>query len=298
MNSINESYDFLIDIFEQKKVFINEIKRKESINLLLIININKEEKKSEIILKYNSNIKNEKSKNHFYCKNKIKISAKLEQNNLSYLCDLPICPHSYSNDSFTSFTSIYDILYLIFSDFNRSILAYNLDNTKIIIEIKNAHNSYIINFRHYTDKYNKRDLIISISCDDKNIKLWNVNDWNCIINIENIYLNSLLSSACILFDNNHNFIISSYCNSSFIHEKCKVFNFKGNKTEEIIDSNNINDNIYFIDSFFDNKLNKNYIITCNIGFIKSYDYKLHKIYHIYNDNENENNIHISAITYK
>ena len=31
---------------------------------------------------------------------------------------------------------------------------------KTIIEIKNAHNTNINNFRHYTDKYNKRDLII------------------------------------------------------------------------------------------------------------------------------------------
>jgi WD40 repeat protein len=194
--------------------------------------------------------------------------------------------------------SVYDILYLIYTDYNKSIIAYDISNKKIIIEIKNAHNSYINNMRHYADKANKRDLIISISCVNNNIKLWNVNDWSCIINMENIYFNSKIISACLLFDNNDKYIISSNINHYFILEKCKVFDFKGNKIEEIIEPNNITDNIYFIDSYYDKQLNKNYIITCNEGYIKSYDYKLHKIYHIYHDNENKNSIHSSAIIYK
>jgi len=40
----------------------------------------------------------------------------------------------------------------------------------MIKEIKNYHNEYINNFRHYLDKINKRDLIISISPDDSNIR--------------------------------------------------------------------------------------------------------------------------------
>ena len=152
--------------------------------------------------------------------------------------------------------------------------------------------------RHYVDKANKRDLIISISCVDNTIKLWNANDWSCIINYENIYFNSKTISACLLFDNNDAFIISSNFNHYFIPEKCKIFDFKGNKIEEIIDPNHINNNIHFIDSYYDNQLNKNYIITSNKGYFKSYDYKLHKIYHIYYDNENENSIHSCAIIYK
>ena len=288
MHSLNESYNFLINIFEQKNVCIDEIKENESIKLSL----NKEEKKLEIIL-----TKNKKNENKFYNKNKNKIS---DPKNLSYFCDLPICPYSLRDfdNSFTAFISVYVILYLIYTDDNKSIIAYNIENKKVITEIKNAHNSYINNMRHYVDKDNKRDLIISISCVDNNIKLWNVNDWSCIINLENIYFNSKIISACLLFDNNHHFIISSNFNHYFIPEKCKVFDFKGNKIEEIIEPNNINDFIYFMDSYYDRQLNKNYIITCNVGYIKSYDYKLHKIYHIYYDNEDEDNIHSSAIIYK
>ena len=293
MNSINESYCFLINIFEQKKVCMDEIKKNELIKLSL----NLEEKKLEIILAYTINNKDKKSNGEIYNKNKNKI---FNPKNLSYFCDLPVCPYSPRDfdNSFTAFMSVYDILYLIYTDYNKSIIAYDINNKKIIIEIKNAHNSYINNMRHYVDKVNKRDLIISISCVDNNIKLWDVKDWSCIINIENIYFNSKIISACLLFDNNDIFIISSNFNHYFILEKCKVFDFEGNKIEEIIEPNNINDNIYFIDSYYDEQLNKNYIITCNVGYIKSYDYKIHKIYHIYYDNENENNIHSSAIIYK
>ena len=44
-----------------------------------------------------------------------------------------------------------------------------------VIELKNSHNQYITNFRHYLEEKNKRDLIMSISCQDNNIKIWNVN---------------------------------------------------------------------------------------------------------------------------
>ena len=293
MNSINETYNFVINIFEQKKVYIDEIKKNETIKLIL----NKEETKLEIILKYTKNIN--KNNNIFYNKNKNKKFDR-DPKNLSYFCDLPICPYTTLDfvNSFTAFTSVYDILYLIFNDYEKSIIAYNLDNKKIIIEIKNAHNSYINNLKHYFDKVNKRDLIISISFVDTNIKLWNVNDWSCIINIQNIYFNSKIISACLIFDNNDSFIISSNFNYYFIPEKCKVFDFKGNKIEEIIDTNNMNDNIHFIDSYYDKNLNKNYIITCNQGYIKSYDFKLHEIYHIYYDNENKNSIHPFAIIHK
>ena len=58
---------------------------------------------------------------------------------------------------------------------NKSIITLNLINNKKIIEIKNAHNNYITNLRHYLDKNNNRDLLLSVSNVDFNIKIWNVN---------------------------------------------------------------------------------------------------------------------------
>ena len=41
--------------------------------------------------------------------------------------------------------------------------------------------------------------------------------------------------------------------------------------------------MYFIDSYYDKKLSKSYIITGNFCFIKSFDFNLNEIYHIYCD---------------
>ena len=40
-----------------------------------------------------------------------------------------------------------------------------------------------------------------------------------------------------------------------------------------------------MDICYDNKTSKNYIITSNIGFISSYDFKESKLYHKYSDND-------------
>ena len=93
------------------------------------------------------------------------------------------------------------IFYIIYTNENRSIISYDLINNKKINEIKNAHSELITNLRHYSDKINKRDLIISISSKNNNIKLWNINTFECLLNLENINNNGLLFSACF-FNNN------------------------------------------------------------------------------------------------
>ena len=83
-----------------------------------------------------------------------------------------------SDNNLCVFKSNDDILILIYAKKNCSIISYNLINNQIIIEIKNAHNDYISNFRHYMDNINKRDFILSLSPIDNNIKLWNIKNWN------------------------------------------------------------------------------------------------------------------------
>ena len=78
-----------------------------------------------------------------------------------------ITEDSYSNlysldNTFTVFNSINDILYLIYSNKIRSIISYNLIENKKIIEIKDAHEDSITNFRYYLDKINKIDFILLI----------------------------------------------------------------------------------------------------------------------------------------
>ena len=99
-------------------------------------------------------------------------------------------PHALDN-TFIVFTSIENIITIIYADINLSIISYNLNDNKKINEIKNAHKNEISNFRHFLDKNNKRDLIISISAKDNNLKLWNYNNFECLINLDKIYSEGL-----------------------------------------------------------------------------------------------------------
>ena len=205
-----------------------------------------------------------------------------------------ITKDSYTNgildNTFIIFNSIYDLLYFIYSK-RKSIILYNLINNKKINEIKNAHNEDISNFRHYLDKTIKIDLVISLSKNDNNIKLWNIKNLECLHNIKRINENGWLYSSCFLNDNNKTYIVTSNWslgNSEYI----KVFDLKGNKVKKI---NNSNDKTFFIDSYYDNNLLKNYIITSNKGYIKSYDYNNNKIFHKYCDDNDDD--HTNLIIY-
>ena len=212
-------------------------------------------------------------------------------NNLKFEKDLTKDSYVYlvQDNTFVVFKSINNILYIIYSNEKKSIILYNLIDNKKMNEIKNAHNNYVTNFRYYLDKMNKRDLVISISAQDNNLKLWNINNLECLLNIQKIYNNGILSSACIINDNNQNFIVT--CNFNiWDSESIKVFNLNGEKIKEIRDNSNDdfndnNDRTFLIDIYYDNKYSKNYIIAGNWGFIKSYNYNTTKIYHKYCDND-------------
>ena len=66
---------------------------------------------------------------------------------------------------------------LTFSNKDNSIISYDLIDYKKINEIKKAHKSLITSFRYIYDNLEYRDLIISISNKDSNIKLWNINNY-------------------------------------------------------------------------------------------------------------------------
>ena len=169
------------------------------------------------------------------------------------------------DNTFCVFKSIYDIFYLIYSNKNRAIIAYNLiDNVKMY-QIKNAHNEYISNFRNFQDISNERDLLISISCKDNNIKLWNINNWDCLLNIKNVNKNGVINSSCFLNINNNVFILTSNFNLKGESEPIKIFDFNGTKIEEITNSN---EETYFIDTYFSKKISKYFIITGKHGYVK------------------------------
>ena len=302
-NNIDEAYEYIINRFENNKVSIKNININKEMKLLIsFLNYNNK-KNIEITLVYNKENKNlilndlknkyKELKNEVnYLKEKFQL-LKNEINNLknnsgaksiNFLNDITNNSNTYTSldNTFSVFKSIDNILYLIYSNKKKSIISYNLNNNKEIKEIKNAHEQYITNFRYYLDNINRKDLLISVSMHDNNIKLWNINNWECLLNIKNINNKGILNSACFLNNKEKLYILTSnynYNNS----ESIKVYDFNGNKISEINDSN---DETFFIDTYYNNKLSRNYIITGNEGYIKSYDYNDNNLYHKYYDKDN------------
>ena len=247
---------------------------------------NKNKNKETKLLNKKSKRKNEKKEFYFSSDN-----FKSNPTILIFFCDLINDSYIYSktDNTFCVFNSINDILYLIYSKEKTSIISYNLVELKVINEIKNAHDENILNFRYYLDKINNRDLIISLSSNDNNIKLWNINICECLFNIY-AYKNGKIYSACLLNNHNEYYIIASSLKFSI-----KIFNFNN---EEIINSKNIMDSqdcSYFIDTFYDNKLDKNYIISGNKGSIKSYDFDNNILYRVYESGDESINQSIIII---
>ena len=143
----------------------------------------------------------------------------------------------WNDNTFIVFKSYNNIIYVLYSNENQSIIILDLVNNQIINEIKNAHNgSYITHFRHYFDNLNKRDLVISLSKDNNTLKLWNINNCECLLNIK-INEVRFLNSACFLNDNNEIFILA--CSHKFYENKknfIKIFDLNGYNKKEIKNS--------------------------------------------------------------
>ena len=284
---------------QNKDLIINEINNE---NGILKKNINDLNNKIKLLEKENKQLKLNNNKSLTLNKN-LKSSKEINFNvikgNNSCECNSPVYiqfmedlttdsyPHYALDNTFSVFKSINKFLNLIYATKLNSIICHDLNNNKKISEIKKAHNSYITNFKHYLDKIHNLDIIMSISSDENNIKIWNFQNWNCLCNIEHINNNGSLFSAGLLHHNNNEFYIIT-SNDNYYNSECiKVYNFEGNKISEIKDSN---ERTFFIEIFHDEKSSTNYIISGNNGYIKSYDYNNNKIYHKYYDKNYYNDI--------
>ena len=203
---------------------------------------------------------------------------------------------NYHYNSFIIFNSISsNILYMIYSKGN-SIEFFNLKDNKLLLKIKNAHKEVITIFRYYYDKINRRDLILSLSRDGC-IKLWNINNFECINTIETKTKQQFLRfiviefelkcySLSFLIENKNIYIVTAIKHEYFddIFIPIRVIDLNGRLIKEI--KNSDNKDIYYIDSFYDDKLFKNFIIISLLGMLISYDYNKNEIYHKYIDDSN------------
>ena len=313
-NSIDLLYNFFLNKFYNNEVLIKDIEINNIINLIFK---NENKKEIEINLKYNkdinyskenifkkeiNNLKKEikelKEENSLLKKDIEKLKKYHDQKNpKNYQLLSDLTEDSFADDnsdnSFTLFNSINNLLYIIYSNTKNSIVCYDLISQKKITEIKNAHSTFITNFRYYFDKINNRDIIMSLSCKDNNIRLWNFQNWECILNLKNINNEGDIYSACFYGEKNVNYVVTSNSNWEQICEPLKIYDFQGNKIKEI---NYSSDNTFFLDCFYDNDLSNYFFITGNFSYVKSYDYKNNQLYNLYN--ENDFKCHLSFIIQK
>ena len=224
------------------------------------------------------NIKESKKPISFkFVKNLIK--GEFSKNNLDITCII--------------FKSIDDLNLIIYTTNEKSIICYNINTNQKVNEVLNAHNTEITYLNHYSEKHNKINLMLTLSGNDNNLKVWNIKNFQCLHDFTKINMQGWINCSCFLNDNNKIYVLST--NSlgySKNPEPIKVFDLKGKK---IMNINNSDNNTNFIDIYYDNKNSIKYIITGNVGFSKSYDYKNNKVYQIYNDNNEAKRFRLNSI---
>ena len=124
---------------------------------------------------------------------------------------------------------------------------------------------------------------MSISSEDNNIKIWDINKWNCILNFKADISIGYLNSVCFLNDENITyFIINGFKKNNNDSGPMKIYNLNGQKIREIHNSNEIT---FFLDTYYDENYSKIYLVTGNKGFSQSYDYNNNEIYRKYSNND-------------
>ena len=259
----------------------NKIKISTNSNINLNSNINSNSNSNSII-NINSNsyqvktltttpihIKEKNFPNLFFLKNLTKKSL------VKYLGD----------NNFAIFESINGKILLVYATNNNAFHVYDIEKDEIIKIVKDAHKSQISNFRYIRDNIYKRDLLLTLSDTLKNIKIWDIKNFSCILNIEKIYNDGFMFSACFLIDeiNKKGYIISI----NYDYAPLKIYNFEGNVVKNI---KNYDDKSYMVDTFFHPGLKKYFIVVGNDHFIKSYNFPegvIHKKYY-----DNSKNLHM------
>ena len=275
-NSLTEAYKYLKNLFITKKIKI----KNSGINFLsLEIEIKTLEPQikhyKQIILSNNTPKK--------ITSPDFNLKTKICQTNCDYFFD----------NSFALFESLINHnIFIVYTINNINIQCYNLTFEQISATIIKAHEKNITNFRYHFHKKLKKDLILSISAIEDNIKIWDISNWECILNLTSVNGHGDIFSACFLYDikNNENYIISSsfdliieendfdqfYQND--ISNELKIFDLNGKFIQNI---NSSKSPTYFVDVYYENE--KIYIITGNQDFVRSFDFYKNERYKTYYD---------------
>jgi len=210
-----------------------------------------------------------------------KNSPKLDSNNnnkikLIFLSDVTTDSFTENfHNTFIIFNSINDILYLVYSNIKDNIICINLKNNEKICEIKN--NSLVSSYNHYLDENNKRDLLMTVSIQNKEIKVWDLKNIECIFKLN---LEGSICSGSFINDKNNIYLVAIISDFEHNFGEISIYDFHKNKIKKI---NDFNEPCNMAHIFYDKKQSKNYIISTHFKYIKSYDYEENQLYFKYED---------------
>ena len=149
------------------------------------------------------------------------------------------------------------------------IIIFNINTLQKITHLKNF-NKEIRCIRHYIDYKRKKDIIITCGLDNQ-IVLFDLYSVENILIINNVCdKNYYVLSVCMIFDIQNYFII----NSSLFDNYLKIWDSKGNLIGKLNDTNNV----CFLDTYFDRKLAKYFIIIGTRNGSKSFDFEKKSLY--------------------
>jgi hypothetical protein len=175
---------------------------------------------------------------------------------------------SYSQNVFIIFKSFDEIYYIIYINESSSIVSYDIFSNVKVCEIKNKFSETISIINHYPDYYSQRDLIMTIQEMQRNLKIWNFSDFSLIYEFKSVYKSGSLTAACFLNEDQNIYILTG--NKLFNKPKfvpIKLYDLNGKKIKDIKDSK---DNIFFISTYYDDKLNTKYIIAGFTDYVKAF----------------------------
>ena len=203
-----------------------------------------------------------------------------------YFCEIFYCHKKFYINNICIFKSIKETIYLVYIDDNSSIICINLNNNKKITEIRNFSMDKIIITKHCIDKNNKRDLILTSVNNKIELKIWNINNWDCIFKLtKKEYLSTFFIIPCFLNYNNEILIVTEL--SSSIKHNITIYDLNKNIIKNIEDDDDFCDIPLDIESYYDKTTQKYYIITGNSQDLKSFDFNEGKLYKYYCDSEKE-----------
>ena len=196
--------------------------------------------------------------------------------------------HFYeSKTCFCEFKSINNIICFVYI-LNReyALVAYDIIKKKIInknVVNKNGGSFKITDVRHHLDKKLKRDLILHNNMHNNEIYIWDFKNWQKLTQTYGVNKTGALYSSCF-YEINNIYILTTNISWQGKNGNIKVFDLQGYKIKEIPNSN---ERAIFIDTYYDSKFGKNFIVTCNDkGRINIYDFQNNALFKKYDDNDN------------